>query len=412
MLSRNTSDTGLRIRNSIEAHNLNISRAVFCGGESPYKYVKAFGVDLFLSSSKDDVKMAIENGVPSARIIPSKMKKSVKSDELLRIAFDGDSVIFSDESEKIYAEEGLKAFMDNERKKKSMLKAGPFKSFLVELNKLQSELINECPIRTALVTARSAPSDKRVIKTLREWGVRIDESLFLGGMSKQEFLKSFQADIFFDDQETNIIEASKTTASGHVPSVLKIGNKMDLVCFDMEGTLTPEIWEQVAVDSGLEELNKTTRDIPSYSDLMDYRLEVMAKHNIKLADVMTAATKLDLLDGALDFLNEVRKNFQIVILSDTFHEIASPLMEKMGHPLLLCHTLTVDAEDNIVSLEKNLIDEYIKNNPSEVVMVMGSSYESNKSALFLMHHPRDILKNPTLKRESWEILKKVKQCLK
>jgi len=130
-------------------------------------------------------------------------------------------------------------------------------------------------------------------------------------------------------------------------SVLKIGNKMDLVCFDMEGTLTPEIWEQVAVDSGLEELNKTTRDIPSYSDLMDYRLEVMAKHNIKLADVMTAATKLDLLDGALDFLNEVRKNFQIVILSDTFHEIASPLMEKMGHPMLLCHTLTVDAEDNI-----------------------------------------------------------------
>ena len=109
---------------------------------------------------------------------------------------------------------------------------------------------------------------------------------------------------------------------------------MDLVCFDMEGTLTPEIWEQVATDSGLEELNKTTRDIPSYSDLMDYRLEVMAKHNIKLADVMTAATKLDLLDGALDFLNEVRKNFQIVIISDTFHEIASPLMEKMGHQLL------------------------------------------------------------------------------
>ena len=122
---------------------------------------------------------------------------------------------------------------------------------------------------------------------------------------------------------------------------------MDLVCFDMEGTLTPEIWEQVAADSGLEELQKTTRDIPSYSDLMDYRLGIMAKHNLKLADVMTAAKKLDLLDGALDFLNQVRKNFQIVILSDTFHEIASPLIEKMGHPLLLCHTLTVDAEDNI-----------------------------------------------------------------
>ncbi len=122
---------------------------------------------------------------------------------------------------------------------------------------------------------------------------------------------------------------------------------MDLVCFDMEGTLTPEIWEQVAVDSGLEELQKTTRDIPSYSDLMDYRLEIMAKHNIKLADVIAAAQKLDLLDGALDFLNEVRNNFQIVILSDTFHEIASPLMKKMGYPLLLCHTLDVDNEGNI-----------------------------------------------------------------
>ena len=122
---------------------------------------------------------------------------------------------------------------------------------------------------------------------------------------------------------------------------------MDLVCFDMEGTLTPEIWEQVASDSGLQELKKTTRDIPSYSDLMDYRLEVMARHNIKLADVIAAAKKLDLLDGALDFLDEVRNNFQIVILSDTFHEIASPLMEKMGYPLLLCHTLDVDYEDNI-----------------------------------------------------------------
>ena len=130
-------------------------------------------------------------------------------------------------------------------------------------------------------------------------------------------------------------------------SVLKIGNKMDLVCFDMEGTLTPEIWEQVASDFGIQELNKTTRDIPSYSDLMDYRLEVMAKHNIKLADVIAAAKKLDLLEGALDFLNEVRNSFQIVILSDTFHEIASPLMEKMGYPLLLCHTLDVDNEGNI-----------------------------------------------------------------
>ena len=226
LLSRNTADTGLRVFNSIEAHELNITRAVFCGGESPYKYVKAFGVDLFLSSSKDDVKMAIENNVPSARIIPSKAKKKVKDSDLLKIAFDGDSVIFSDESEKVFEEAGLQAFLDNERKKKSMLKAGPFKSFLVELNKLQSELESgDCPIRTALVTARSAPSHKRVIKTLRKWGVRIDESLFLGGMNKADFLKSFEADIFFDDQQKNITDASDKVTSAHVPFGIKNRNQ-------------------------------------------------------------------------------------------------------------------------------------------------------------------------------------------
>ena len=226
LLSRNTADTGLRVFNSIEAHELNITRAVFCGGESPYKYVKAFGVDLFLSSSKDDVKMAIENNVPSARIIPSKAKKKVKDSDLLKIAFDGDSVIFSDESEKVFEEAGLQAFLYNERKKKSMLKAGPFKSFLVELNKLQSELESgDCPIRTALVTARSAPSHKRVIKTLRKWGVRIDESLFLGGMNKADFLKSFEADIFFDDQQQNITDASDKVTSAHVPFGIKNRNQ-------------------------------------------------------------------------------------------------------------------------------------------------------------------------------------------
>jgi phosphoserine/homoserine phosphotransferase len=123
---------------------------------------------------------------------------------------------------------------------------------------------------------------------------------------------------------------------------------MHIVCFDMEGTLTPEIWEQVALDSGILELNKTTRDIPSYSDLMDYRLQIMKQHNLKLADIVEATKKLDLLDGALDFLNQVRQEFQVVILSDTFHEIAYPLMEKLGYPLLLCHTLDVDADNNIL----------------------------------------------------------------
>ena len=217
LLSRNTSDTGLRIRNSIEAHGLDISRAAFCGGESPHRYVRDFGVHLFLSSSFEDVKLAIESNVAAATIIPRDGDNSRKLNQgQLKIAFDGDAVIFSDDSEKVFHEDGLDAFIKNEVSATSPLKAGPFKSFLVELNKIQNDFdVNECPIRTALVTARSAPSDKRVIKTLREWGVRIDESLFLGGMSKQQFLKSFQADIFFDDQKKHIMDAVKTTASGH-----------------------------------------------------------------------------------------------------------------------------------------------------------------------------------------------------
>lgn len=123
---------------------------------------------------------------------------------------------------------------------------------------------------------------------------------------------------------------------------------MEIVCLDMEGTLTPEIWEQVATDSGISELNKTTRDIPSYTELMDFRINIMKQHNLKLTDIVDATKKLDLLDGALDFLDQVRQEFQVVILSDTFHEIAYPLMEKLGYPLLLCHRLNLDSENNII----------------------------------------------------------------
>ena len=123
---------------------------------------------------------------------------------------------------------------------------------------------------------------------------------------------------------------------------------MEIVCLDMEGTLTPEIWEQVAIDSGLSEFNRTTRDIPSYTELMDFRINIMKQHNLKLTDIVDATKKLDLLDGALDFLNQVRQEFQVVILSDTFHEIAYPLMEKLGYPLLLCHRLDLDSENNII----------------------------------------------------------------
>ena len=179
LLSRNTADTGLRIFNSIEDHKLNITRAVFCGGQSPYRYVKSFGVGLFLSSDSSDVELAIKNRVPAARIVTNQTRQ-IADDNILKIAFDGDSVIFSDEAEKIFHEKGLHAFLESEKNNTNILSEGPFKSFLIELNKLQAELDEEdCPIRIALVTARSAPSHTRVIKTLRKWNVRVDESLFL-----------------------------------------------------------------------------------------------------------------------------------------------------------------------------------------------------------------------------------------
>ena len=221
LLSRNSADTGLRVFNSIEAHNLDITRAVFCGGESPHKYVKDFNIDLFLSSSDEDVRLAIESNVASATIISGNSNFRQDS-HLLKIAFDGDAVIFSDESEKVFHEKGMSAFIKNEIKGHNSLEPGPMKPFLMELNKLQGEFsLEDCPIRTALVTARLAPTHKRVIKTLREWGVRIDESLFLGGMSKEDFLRSFQADIFFDDQLKNIVDASGKITSAHVPYGVK-----------------------------------------------------------------------------------------------------------------------------------------------------------------------------------------------
>ena len=139
---------------------------------------------------------------------------------------------------------------------------------------------------------------------------------------------------------------------------------MEIICFDMEGTLTPEIWEQVALNTKIEGFNKTTRDIPNYGDLMDYRLKLMQAHGLKLTDVQQAADQLELLPGALDFLNRVRKNFQVVILSDTFHEIANPLMEKLGYPLLLCHNLSIGDDGSI-------LDYYLRHEKAKRQAILG-----------------------------------------
>ena len=218
LLSRNSADTGLRVFNSIAHHGLNITRAAFSGGSSPYRYVSSFGCHLFLSTNTEDVRSALNSGVAAATLISSSKLRS-ESDEL-RFAFDGDAVLFSDASERIYKEQGLEAFAASERAAAHLpLDPGPFKNFLQALHGLQAEFADSdaCPIRTALVTARSAPAHERVVRTLREWNIRIDESLFLGGLDKGEFLKSFGADVFFDDQQMHCESARHHTATGHVP---------------------------------------------------------------------------------------------------------------------------------------------------------------------------------------------------
>ncbi len=221
LISRNSSDTGLRIFNSIEHHGLAIHRAAFSNGAPPYPYIRPFGADLFLSTHGDDVRSALAAGVAAATILPAAQKASpMHRDDQLRIAFDGDAVIFGDESERVSRQGGLEAFAENERVHAGEpLSGGPFRGFLDALHRLQSAFPagTQSPIRTALVTARSAPAHKRVILTLREWGVRLDEALFLGGRAKGPFLDAFGADIFFDDSEHNIASARDHVAAGHVP---------------------------------------------------------------------------------------------------------------------------------------------------------------------------------------------------
>lgn len=221
LLSRNSADTGLRVFNSIRHHGLAITRAAFTRGASPYRYLQDFGAHLFLSTSPEDVRHALDAGIAAATILPSAVDTDPNGE--LRIAFDGDAVLFSDESERIFQQDGLGAFNGNEvTLREQPLPGGPFKPFLAALHRIQTESpLDAPPIRTALVTARSAPAHERVIRTLRSWNIRIDEALFLGGMDKGAFLKSFGADIFFDDQEKHCDSAREYVATGHVPSGIK-----------------------------------------------------------------------------------------------------------------------------------------------------------------------------------------------
>lgn len=217
LVSRNSADTGLRVFNSIQHYGLGISRAAFVGGRSPYPYLAAFGCHLFLSTHAEDVRSALEAGFAAATILSGGSHRAASTE--LRIAFDGDAVLFADDSERVYQAGGLEAFMTSEREAaREPMQGGPFKPFLAALNRLQREFPEDTsPIRTALVTARSAPTHERVIRTLREWDIRLDESLFLGGLEKSAFLEAFGADVFFDDQPGHCELAREVVATGHVP---------------------------------------------------------------------------------------------------------------------------------------------------------------------------------------------------
>ena len=217
LLSRNSADTGLRIFNSIEHYGLPITRAAFCGGEPPWRYIQAFGCHLFLSSESSDVRKALDNNVAAATLVSRPLDGPVRED--IRFAFDGDAVIFSDEAEQIFKAEGLQAFTESEvAQRNEPLSGGPFKNFLSALHALQRAFPeSQSPIRTALVTARSAPAHERVIRTLRAWDIRLDESIFLGGLPKVEFLRAYDADVFFDDQQSHCNLAADHIATGHVP---------------------------------------------------------------------------------------------------------------------------------------------------------------------------------------------------
>jgi len=217
LLSRNSADTGLRVFNAIKHYGLNITRAAFTKGEPTSRYVPAFGAHLFLSADVGDVRRALDEGHAAATIFPSAVGGNEAGE--LRIAFDGDAVLFSDEAERVYQESGLAEFARSETEAALRpLSGGPFKDFLAGLHRIQADFPeDQSPIRTALVTARSAPAHERVIRTLRAWNIRIDEALFLGGLDKGEFLRAFGADIFFDDQRTHVESAAKHVAAGHVP---------------------------------------------------------------------------------------------------------------------------------------------------------------------------------------------------
>jgi 5'-nucleotidase len=220
ILSRNDPSSGLRVFRSAKTANLPIERGVFTRGRAPFPYLRPLNANLFLSANEADVREALQAGFPAARVYPTSAKGGDAFPNEVRIAFDGDAVLFSDEAERVYQAQGLAQFQAHESSRATQpLPPGPFKPLLEALHRLQNVgEQNPMKIRTALVTARSAPAHERAIRTLMEWNIEVDEAMFLGGLDKGAFLGEFQPDFFFDDQTRHCDSAALVGPTGHVVS--------------------------------------------------------------------------------------------------------------------------------------------------------------------------------------------------
>ncbi|MDD2919700.1 5'-nucleotidase [Rhodoferax sp.] len=224
VLSRNDPVSGMRVFRSAQHYGLAIERGSFTRGEAPWRYLKPLRANLFLSAHLSDVRAALAAGVPAAQVYPRSVHASDAHPFEVRIAFDGDAVLFSDEAERVYQTQGLQAFQQHEIEKAALpLPDGPFKPLLFALQRLQRAGTPTMRIRTALVTARSAPAHERAIRTLMNWNIEVDEAMFLGGLDKGEFLREFEPDFFFDDQTGHIESAAQHVPSGHVASGVRNG---------------------------------------------------------------------------------------------------------------------------------------------------------------------------------------------
>lgn len=218
ILSKNDPVSGLRVFRSAAKAGLKLERGVFTRGRSPYRYLDSLNANLFLSANENDVMSALDAKCPAARVYPESAQAASRHANEVRIAFDGDAVLFSDEAEAVYQRDGLEAFTRHELARALQpLPPGPFKPLLEALHRLQSERELPITLRTALVTARSAPAHERAVRTLMEWNVAVDEAMFLGGLDKGAFLKAFEPDFYFDDQHRHVDSARLHVAAGHVP---------------------------------------------------------------------------------------------------------------------------------------------------------------------------------------------------